>query len=77
MYCDVRAPYLKHIPSRLPQATIVLDRFHVVQHLNEAVHHVRGPVDSFPSTWTRCRTSLRTIWSHCSPKAASSGRDWE
>lgn len=39
--CDMWAVYLEAVREHLPQATIVLDRFHVVQHLNRAVDDVR------------------------------------
>ena len=39
--CDMWAPYLKSIREHLPQATIVFDRFHIVQHLNRALDEVR------------------------------------
>jgi transposase len=39
--CDMWKPYLNATEENLPQATIVFDRFHVVQHLNRAVDDVR------------------------------------
>ncbi len=39
--CDMWAPYLKSIRDHLPQATVVFDRFHIVQHLNRALDDVR------------------------------------
>jgi transposase len=39
--CDMWAPYLKSIREHLPKATIVFDRFHIVQHLNRALDEVR------------------------------------
>ena len=45
--CDMWAPYLGAIESYLPQAKVVFDRFHVVQHLNRALDDVRR------RTWRR------------------------
>lgn len=39
--CDMWSVYLEAVREYLPQATIVFDRFHVVQHLNRAVDEVR------------------------------------
>jgi len=39
--CDMWAVYVDAIREKLPQAFIVFDRFHVVQHLNRAVDEVR------------------------------------
>ena len=39
--CDMWAVYLAAIRARLPRASVVFDRFHVVQHLNRAVDEVR------------------------------------
>ncbi len=39
--CDMWKIYLRAIREQLPQARVVFDRFHVVQHLNRAVDEVR------------------------------------
>lgn len=39
--CDMWAAYLKSIRKHLPHATIIFDRFHIVQHLNRAVDAIR------------------------------------
>jgi transposase len=39
--CDMWEPYVQVIQTRLPQATLVFDKFHLVKHLNEAVDQVR------------------------------------
>jgi transposase len=38
---DMWAPYLASVQHHAPQATLVFDRFHVVQHLNRAIDEVR------------------------------------
>lgn len=38
---DMWAPYLTSVQHHAPQATLVFDRFHVVQHLNRAIDEVR------------------------------------
>ena len=38
---DMWAAYIKAVESELPEATIVFDRFHIKQHLNNAVDLVR------------------------------------
>lgn len=38
---DMWAPYLASVQDHAPQATLVFDRFHVVQHLNRALDEVR------------------------------------
>jgi transposase len=38
---DMWAPYLASVQHHAPQATLVFDRFHVVQHLNRALDEVR------------------------------------
>lgn len=47
--CDMWAVYLDAIRTHLPQALVVFDRFHVVQHLNRAVDDVRR------ETWRQLR----------------------
>ena len=39
--CDMWAVYIDAVREKLPQAKLVFDRFHVVQHLNRAVDEVR------------------------------------
>lgn len=48
--CDMWAPYLAAVREHLPEAFVVFDRFHVVQHLNRAVDEVRR------ETWRRLAT---------------------
>jgi transposase len=38
---DMWAPYAKAVREHVPQAQVLFDRFHVVQHLNRAVDEVR------------------------------------
>lgn len=38
---DMWAPYLASVQTHAPQAILVFDRFHVVQHLNRAIDEVR------------------------------------
>ena len=38
---DMWAPYLNAVQEHTPQAQVVFDRFHIVQHLNQAVDEVR------------------------------------
>ena len=45
--CDMWTVYLSAIREQLPDARVVFDRFHVVQHLNRAVDEVRR------QTWRR------------------------
>jgi transposase len=39
--CDMWQPYITMIREYLPDATLVFDKFHVIQHLNRAVDDVR------------------------------------
>ena len=39
--CDMWQPYIDMITERLPNATLVFDKFHIVRHLLEAVDKVR------------------------------------
>ena len=39
--CDMWQPYINVIEERVPEATIVFDRFHVIKHLNAALDEVR------------------------------------
>jgi transposase len=39
--CDMWAPYVEVIRARVPRATLVFDKFHLVRHLMEAVDTVR------------------------------------
>jgi transposase len=39
--CDMWQPYIDMIRDHLPEATLVFDKFHVIQHLNKAVDQVR------------------------------------
>jgi len=39
--CDMWAPYVDVIKSRLPKAILVFDKFHIVRHLMDAVDQVR------------------------------------
>lgn len=54
--CDMWAVYTDAIREGLPQATIVFDRFHVVQHLNRAVDDVRR------ETWRQLRGEERSAF---------------
>jgi transposase len=38
---DMWAPYMASVQQHVPQASLVFDRFHVVQHLNRAIDEVR------------------------------------
>ncbi|MBZ0258539.1 ISL3 family transposase [bacterium] len=39
--CDMWQPYIDMIEERLPNATLIFDKFHIIQHLNKAVDEVR------------------------------------
>ena len=39
--CDMWLPYMDVIKARAPQAVLVFDKFHIVQHLSRAVDQVR------------------------------------
>jgi transposase len=39
--CDMWQPYIDLIEERFPNATLIFDKFHIVQHLNRAVDEVR------------------------------------
>ena len=39
--CDMWQPYIEMIREHLPDAALVFDKFHVIQHLNMAVDQVR------------------------------------
>ena len=39
--CDMWDPYINGVKRKLPQASIVLDRFHIMKHMNRAVDDVR------------------------------------
>jgi transposase len=39
--CDMWQPYIDMIRDHQPEATLVFDKFHVIQHLNKAVDQVR------------------------------------
>jgi transposase len=54
--CDMWAIYIEAVEARLPWATLVFDRFHVVQHLNRAVDDVRR------QTWRQLRGEERTAF---------------
>ena len=54
--CDMWAVYTDAIRESLPQATIVFDRFHVVQHLSRAVDDVRR------ETWRQLRGEERSAF---------------
>jgi transposase len=47
--CDMWAIYIEAVQTKLPSATLIFDRFHVVQHLNRAVDDVRR------QTWRELR----------------------
>lgn len=51
--CDMWAIYMEAVQTKLPWATLVFDRFHVVQHLNRAVDEVRR------QTWRELRGEER------------------
>ena len=54
--CDMWAVYIEAVRSNLPWATLVFDRFHVVQHLNRAVDDVRR------LTWRQLRGEERSAF---------------
>jgi transposase len=39
--CDMWRPYMDMVEEHLPNATLIFDKFHIVQHLNKAVDQVR------------------------------------
>jgi len=39
--CDMWQPYIDLVQERLPDAVLIFDKFHIVQHLNRAVDEVR------------------------------------
>lgn len=41
MTMDMYSPYLAVIDQCFPNATIIIDRFHIVQHLNRALNQIR------------------------------------
>jgi transposase len=51
--CDMWAIYMEAVRTNLPWATLVFDRFHVVQHLNRALDEVRR------QTWRQLRGEER------------------
>jgi len=54
--CDMWAVYTDAVREKLPQALVVFDRFHVVQHLNRAVDEVRR------QTWRQLRGEERVAF---------------
>jgi transposase len=54
--CDMWAPYVGAIQENLPQAGLVFDRFHVVQHLNRAVDDVRR------ESWRRLTGAEKSVF---------------
>lgn len=56
---DMWAPYLNAVQQHAPQAQVVFDRFHIVQHLNQAVDEVRR------SEMRRLSRSERTPFKRC------------
>jgi transposase len=54
--CDMWAIYIEAVKTKLPWATLVFDRFHVVQHLNRAVDDVRR------QTWRQLRGEERSAF---------------
>jgi transposase len=61
--CDMWAPYLAAIRDNLPRATVVFDRFHIVQHLSRAVDDVRREIwRQLPSDEKRAFKNTRFLW---------------
>jgi transposase len=56
---DMWAPYLNAVQAHAPQAQVVFDRFHIVQHLNRAVDEVRR------SEMRRLSRTERTPFKRC------------
>jgi transposase len=54
--CDMWAAYLTAVRTHLPEAQVVFDRFHVVQHLNRAVDEVRR------ATWRALSGEAKTAF---------------
>jgi transposase len=54
--CDMWSVYIDAVRQHLPQAIVVFDRFHVVQHLNRAVDDVRR------ETWRQLRGPDRSAF---------------
>lgn len=60
---DMYAPYEKLIPELFPQAVVVTDRFHIVQHLNVALNRIRIEVmNSLRYTQPRDYKKLKDLW---------------
>ncbi len=61
--CDMWKAYLAAIHERLPEARVVFDRFHVVQHLNRAVDEVRRQTwRQLPVTEKQAFKQTRWLW---------------
>lgn len=61
--CDMWAPYLDALKENLPRATVVFDRFHVVQHLNAAVDTVRREIwRQLPAEEKSAFKNTRWLW---------------
>jgi transposase len=61
--CDMWAAYVEAVREKLPQATVVCDRFHVVQHVNRAVDEVRREIwRGLPTEEKRAFKNTRWLW---------------
>ncbi len=61
--CDMWRPYIDVVKERAPQAILVFDKFHIVQHLIQAVDQVRrDEIREKGKTHKELMTKTRYIW---------------
>jgi transposase len=61
--CDMWAPYVDVIKSRLPNAILVFDKFHIIRHLMDAVDQVRrAEVRQYKTEDPTLLNNTRYIW---------------
>lgn len=60
---DIYSPYIGLIKACSPKADIIIDRFHIVQHLNRAFNHIRiQTMNSLRYTRPRDYRKLKNQW---------------
>ena len=72
MTMDMFSPYYQLAKQLFPHAQIVLDRFHIIQHLSRAMNRVRIQIMNPFDRKSQEYRALKRYWNSSSRTAASS-----
>lgn len=80
---DLAPGYASYVKSVLPDAIIVIDKFHIIQEINRCVDYVRKDLQNYYKdmgcdirVFKRSKTLFMTNWEDLSPKALDKMSKW-